>query len=86
MFDNTKPYAAGFVIKGIPHANCCECVDCIPLRVAAFKKFYKEQSKLPLMPDKTRTVFVRPHWRRNPHHLAKMPKYRKALIKEFKGW
>lgn len=77
MFE--RPYAAGF--NG--HAACCDCNLCAPMRAKAFKKWFKEQSKLPDMPDKTRTVFVRPHWRRQPNHLNRQPRYKRELIKMF---
>lgn len=74
-----RPYTLGF--NG--HAKCCQCKPCTRDRVKSFKVWYSQQAKLPLMPDPTRTVFVRPHWRRQKGHLKKMPVFRKALIKEF---
>lgn len=75
----TKPWALGF--NG--HARICDCVPCTGMRVAAFKKYYSESTKPPLMPDKERTVFVRAHWRKQPNHLTRFPRFKKALIKTF---
>lgn len=74
-----RPWAAGF--NG--HARICDCDKCVKNRVKEFKKYYEEQARLPMMPDASRTVFVRPHWRRQPNHLKHQPAFRKALIKSF---
>ncbi len=76
---SSKPWAAGF--NG--HARSCECSKCIQSRVLAFKEYYKQNSKPVLMPDETKTVFVRPHWRRQKNHLKHYPKFKKALINSF---
>jgi hypothetical protein len=77
----SRPFAVGFN----EHASICDCPKCTPLRLTAFKKWFEEQSKLPAMPSKDQTVFVRPHWRRQPNHLKKMPHFKKALISTFYG-
>jgi hypothetical protein len=79
MQKEVRPFAVGF--NG--HAKSCECDPCVKARMKAFKAWFAAQSKLPPMPDRTRTVFVRPHWRKQPNHLSKQPRFRRALIREF---
>lgn len=74
-----RSYQVGF--NG--HAKCCECVKCSNDRIHAFRVWFAQQSKLPDMPDRTRTVFVRPHWRKQPNHLRKMPVFKKMLMNGF---
>lgn len=60
------------------HARRCECGPCVKARVNDFLERVHDTSRMvPL--DIGQTVPVRAHWRRNPHHLKKQPKFKEAL-------
>ncbi len=76
----TRPWASGF--NG--HAKSCECLPCTKQRVEAHRQYVKScMSKTLDMPDASKTVFVRPHWRRQKNHLKDFPVFRKALIRVY---
>jgi len=79
MSREVRPFMGSF--NG--HAKGHDCKECTAARLASFRIWYAQQSQLPKMPDTTRTVFVRPHWRRQPNHLKKLPGFKKALIRAF---
>lgn len=69
----SKPYGLGH--HG--HANICDCDMCARARV----KFAMRQWQDPVvpLPDPTRTVYVRAHWRAQPNHLKNYPNTLKQL-------
>lgn len=81
MSNSNKPFALG--LNG--HARACDCRSCVSDRLKMYKKWFKTASMVPEMPDATKTVFVRPHWRKQKNHLKRMPKFKKALFNTFGG-
>lgn len=72
-----------------PHPKKCQCRSCVDMRFSSFvdriKSFRKETGAAPASP--LQTVFVkeyrvRPHFRRNPHHLQGDP----ALKERVEGY
>lgn len=60
------------------HARKCECPACVKRRVNEYLERIQDTSRM--VPQSAQhTVAVRAHWRLNPRHLTKQPKYKEAL-------
>ena len=76
----SKPYALGF--NG--HAKKCDCPKCCVSRMREFKKYVRSTMRtMPVMTERTKTVFVRPHWRNQPNHLNKQPLFKRLIVREY---
>lgn len=60
------------------HALKCECTPCVQRRVNEYLDRINDTSRM--VPTSTyHSVAVRAHWRKQPKHLTKQPKYKAAL-------
>jgi hypothetical protein len=60
------------------HARKCECGDCVKRRVNDYLARIEDTSRM--VPSSTyHSVPVRAHWRKQPKHLKKQPKFKAAL-------
>lgn len=74
-----RPYSAGFIIDGHPHAKKCDCLGCAKLRASELKHHLKEPAYPEVPKHLDQTVFVRPHFRRQANHYNKLPNSKAAL-------
>ncbi len=75
-----RPFSAGFIHDGIPHAHSCDCHLCAESRAQALKELWKQNGSI-AEPKVGATVFVRSHFRRQHNHLNKMPHTRDVMAK-----
>ncbi len=63
------------------HSLKCECAPCVQRRCSEYLDRIHDTSRM-VPADTYHSVAVRAHWRKQPRHLKKQPKFRAALQAE----